>query len=53
MLSPDPNDEFTFRFPRSKSRSRGKLFYRLVERAVAVAPVSDKSLGNCSREEEL
>ena len=29
-------DEFTFRFNRRKSRSRGKLFYRLVQQAVAV-----------------
>ncbi|MGH9627559.1 MAG: IS1595 family transposase [Bryobacteraceae bacterium] len=28
-------DEFTFRFNRRKSRSRGKLFYRLVQQAVA------------------
>ena len=30
------SDEFTFRFNRRKSRSRGKLFYRLVQQAVAV-----------------
>ena len=28
-------DEFTFRFNRRKSRSRGKLFYRLLQQAVA------------------
>ena len=28
-------DEFTFRFNRRKSKSRGKLFYRLVQQAVA------------------
>ena len=33
-------DEFTFRFNRRTSRSRGKLFYRLVEQAVVVEPVS-------------
>lgn len=33
-------DEFTFRFNRRKSRERGKLFYRLVQQAVQVAPVS-------------
>ena len=27
-------DEFTFRFNRRKSKSRGKLFYRLVQQAV-------------------
>jgi transposase-like protein len=31
-------DEFTFRFNRRKSASRGKLFYRLVQQAVAVPP---------------
>jgi transposase-like protein len=31
-------DEFTFRFNRRTSASRGKLFYRLVEQAVQVAP---------------
>ena len=31
-------DEFTFRFNRRKSASRGKLFYRLVQQAVAVEP---------------
>lgn len=31
-------DEFTFRFNRRKSASRGKLFYRLVQQAVAVGP---------------
>ncbi|OGT26975.1 MAG: hypothetical protein A2Z17_03980 [Gammaproteobacteria bacterium RBG_16_66_13] len=32
-------DEFTFRFNRRTSRHRGKLFYRLLEQAVAVNPV--------------
>jgi transposase-like protein len=32
-------DEFTFRFNRRKSRHRGKLFYRLVQQAVAIDPV--------------
>lgn len=32
-------DEFTFRFNRRTSRSRGKLFYRLLQQAVAVEPV--------------
>jgi transposase-like protein len=31
-------DEFTFRFNRRKSASRGKLFYRLVQQAVLVDP---------------
>jgi transposase-like protein len=41
-------DEFTFRFNRRKSRSRGKLFYRLLEQAVTVQPVPYKSLVKCS-----
>jgi transposase-like protein len=32
-------DEFTFRFNRRNSRSRGKLFFRLVQQAVQVAPL--------------
>jgi len=32
-------DEFTFRFNRRRSQSRGKLFFRLAQQAVAVAPV--------------
>ena len=31
-------DEFTFRFNRRRSRSRGKLFYRLLQQAVQVDP---------------
>jgi hypothetical protein len=37
-------DEFTFRFNRRKSTSRGKLFYRLVQQAVQVEPAPFKSL---------
>src|SRR5215469_5625251 len=32
-------DEFTFRFNRRRSRSRGKLFYRLAQQAVSVLSV--------------
>lgn len=32
-------DEFTFRFNRRKSKSRGKLFYRLAQQAVQVEAV--------------
>lgn len=32
-------DEFTFRFNRRKSASRGKLFYRLAQQAVQIGPV--------------
>jgi len=37
-------DEFTFRFNRRTSRSRGLLFYRLMEQAVALEPVLTRSL---------
>ena len=37
-------DEFTFRFNRRRSSHRGKLFYRLVEQAVAVDPAPYRSL---------
>ncbi len=32
-------DEFTFRFNRRNSRYRGKLFYRLLQQAVAAGPM--------------
>ena len=32
-------DEFTFRFNRRTSRSRGKLFYRLVKQAAIIEPI--------------
>ena len=37
-------DEFTFRFNRRTSRSRGKLFYRLIQQALEIDPVPAKSL---------
>lgn len=37
-------DEFTFRFNRRRSRSRGKLFFRLVQQAAAVEPSPYKSI---------
>jgi transposase-like protein len=37
-------DEFVFRFNRRTSRSRGKLFYRLLQQAVQVDPAPYKSL---------
>lgn len=37
-------DEFTFRFNRRTSVSRGKLFYRLVQQAVQVEPAPFKTL---------
>lgn len=37
-------DEYTFRFNRRRSRSRGKLFYRLVQQAVQVNPAPLRDL---------
>jgi transposase-like protein len=37
-------DEFTFRFNRRTSASRGKLFYRLAQQAVQIGPVPFKRL---------
>jgi len=37
-------DEFTFRFNRRTSKSRGMLFYRLVQNCVAVNPVHSSKL---------
>ena len=37
-------DEFTFRFNRRTARHRGKLFYRLVQHAVAIDPAPYASL---------
>jgi transposase-like protein len=38
-------NEFTFRFNRRTSASRGKLFYRLAQQAVQVAPTTYDALG--------
>ncbi len=40
-------DEFTFRFNRRQSRSRGKLFFRLLQQAVTIDPVPYKSMVKC------
>ena len=37
-------DEFTFRFNRRTSRSRGKLFYRLIEGALQIDPIPAQTL---------
>jgi transposase-like protein len=37
-------DEFTFRFNRRRSRSRGKLFFRLAQQATAVEPTTYRSM---------
>jgi len=41
-------DEFTFRFNRRASKSRGKLFYRLIEQALQTAPIEGKMLNTTS-----
>jgi len=42
-------DEFTFRFNRRTSRSRGKLFYRILQNAVVVEPAPFSTLTKHSR----
>jgi transposase-like protein len=42
-------DEFTFRFNRRTSASRGKLFYRLMQNAVRVPPVPYRSMIKSAR----
>ena len=37
-------DEFTFHFNRRTSRSRGKLFYRLLQQSVQIAPTTYHSM---------
>jgi hypothetical protein len=37
-------DEFTFRFNRRKSASRGKLFYRLAHYAIQIEPITLASI---------
>ena len=37
-------DEFTFRFNRRKSKSRGKLFFRLMQQAVSTPPATYDTL---------
>ena len=37
-------DEYTFRFNRRTSRSRGLLFYRLISQAIDLGPVLEKQL---------
>lgn len=41
-------DEFTFRFNRRTSGSRGKLFYRLIQQAMAIAPVPEHNIREMS-----
>ena len=39
-------DEYTFRFNRRKSKSRGLLFYRLLEQAVVANPLTYDDIKN-------
>jgi transposase-like protein len=39
-------DEYTFRFNRRKSKSRGLLFYRLLEQAVITIPLTYDDIKN-------
>lgn len=43
-------DEFTFRFNRRTSKSRGKLFYRLIQQTLEIGPVPAKALTIASRD---
>jgi transposase-like protein len=43
-------DEFTFRFNRRTSRSRGKLFYRLLQQAMQVEPAPYESMVAAAQE---
>ena len=45
-------DEFTFRFNRRRSKNRGKLFYRLIQQAVAIEPVTLNNILHPEREQE-
>jgi transposase-like protein len=46
-------DEFTFRFNRRKSRSRGKLFFRLIQHAVAQSPITRRQIVHSDTRDEL
>jgi hypothetical protein len=43
-------DEYTFRFNRRTSKSRNKLFYRLMEQAVKIEPVTGLQIRGGSSE---
>jgi transposase-like protein/predicted RNA-binding Zn-ribbon protein involved in translation (DUF1610 family) len=46
-------DEFTFRFNRRRSRSPGKLFYRLAQQAIATGPAPYRALVRGSRNHKM
>jgi len=43
-------DEFTFRFNRRKSKSRGKLFFRLMQQAASTSPVPYETMVKASKQ---
>ena len=43
-------EEYTFRFNRRKASKRGLLFYRLLEGAVSVEPITTKELYNLKKD---
>ena len=45
-------DEFTFRFNRRKSKSRGKLFFRLMQQAAGTSPKTYDTLIGGSKSEK-
>jgi transposase-like protein len=42
-------DEFTFRFNRRRSKSRGKLFFRLMQQAANTPPATYETMVKCSK----
>ena len=46
-------DEFTFRFNRRKSKSRGKLFFRLVQQAVDTGPITYAGVAKPSKSNHI
>jgi transposase-like protein/predicted RNA-binding Zn-ribbon protein involved in translation (DUF1610 family) len=46
-------DEFVFRFNRRKSQSRGKLFFRVMEHAVQLDPVTIKDISGRRKDKPL
>jgi transposase-like protein len=43
-------DEFTFRFNRRRSKSRGKLFFRLLQQAAATGPTTYSNVAKCPKQ---
>lgn len=45
-------DEFTFRFNRRKCKSRGKLFYSLVQQAISFSPFTESDIASTRSEKK-